>query len=454
MPDAVEIAEQAVQAASGDEAEAVVHVERSGLARFAGAEVHQPTLVENVVVELTVVQDGRAGVATGNRLDPEGLAGLARRAREAAGSASRDPNRPPLAGPTDYPEIAGYDEETASLAPEEQARRAAAAIDAATGFPVYGYFTSGVCELAVAASTGLQADQRFTDASVLVLAAEEGASGYHQRTSWRVGQLDPAAVAREAVGLARRTRGAQEPEPAAYAAVLEPFAVADLLRYFAWDSFNGLGFLEERSYLTGRIGEHIVDEKVSIVDDALDARGLPKAFDFEGVPKRRVTLVEHGVARGVVWDRATAARAGEGHESTGHALPATARKWGAEADALSVEPGEVESSEALVELVHDGIYVTRLHYLGIVDPREGVITGMTRDGTFRIRGGKIAEPLVNLRFTVSVPELLSVVPGLTRRRLLVSTSDFYDERYPTAALVPALATAHFNVTGTGSAPGI
>lgn len=454
MPEAVEIAEQAMQAASGDEAEAVVHAERSGLARFAGAEVHQPTLVDNVVVELTVVQDGRAGVATGNRVDAEGLTGLARRASEAAASASHDPSLPPLASRTDYPEVAGYDEETASLAPEEQARHAAAAIAAATGFPVYGYFTSGVCELAVAASTGLRANQRFTDATVLVLAAEEGASGYHQRTSWRVGQLDPAAVAREAVGLARRTRGAREPTPAAYPAVLEPFAVAELLRYFAWDSFNGLGFLEERSYLTGRIGERIADEKVSIVDDALDTRGLPKAFDFEGVPKRRVTLVEHGVARGVVWDRATAARAGEGRESTGHALPAAVRKWGADANALAVEPGEVESSEALVEIVDEGIYITRLHYLGIVDPREGVITGMTRDGTFRIRGGKIAEPLVNLRFTVSVPELLSEVPGLTRRRLLVSTSDFYDERYPTAALVPALATARFNVTGTGSAPGI
>src|SRR5262249_6507679 len=161
--------------------------------------------------------------------------------------------------------------------------------------------------------------------------------------------------------------------------------------------------------------EKIADEKVSISDDALDPRGLPRAFDFEGVPKQRVTLVEHGVARGVVWDRTTAARAGNGRESTGHALPASARKWGAAATALSVEPGEAESVEELAELIGEGIYVTRVHYLGIVDPREGVITGMTRDGTFRIRAGKIAEPLVNLRFTVSVPELLAEVPGLTRR---------------------------------------
>ena len=70
-------------------------------------------------------------------------------------------------------------------------------------------------------------------------------------------------------------------------------------------------------------------------------------------------------------------------------------------------PGEAESTDELAELVGDGIYVTRLHYLGVVSPREGVITGMTRDGTFRIRDGKVAEPLVNLRFTVAMPELLA-----------------------------------------------
>lgn len=454
MTEPLELAEQALQAAAGDEAEAVVLRERSGLARFAGEEVHQPTLIENAVIELTVVRDGRAGVASGNRLDAEGLADLARRAGEAADSASPDPDRPPLSAADGYPEVEGYDEETAALAAEDQARLAAAAIHAAAGFPVFGYFTSGACDLAVAASSGLRAHQRFTDATVLVLAADDAASGYHERTSWRAGQLDPAAVAREAVGLARRTRGAEEPEPGPYRAVLEPFAVADLLEYFAWDSFNALGLLEERSYLAGRIGEQIMDEKISIADDALDPRGLPKAFDFEGVPKRRVGLVEQGVARGTVWDRATAARAGDGRESTGHALPAAARKWGATPTALSMEPGAADSPDELVELVGDGIYVTRLHYLGIVDPREGVVTGMTRDGTFRIRGGRVAEPLVNLRFTVSVPEVLADVPGLTRRRLLVSTSDFYDERYPTAALVPALATARFNVTGTGSGPGV
>src|ERR687884_481435 len=165
--------------------------------------------------------------------------------------------------------------------------------------------------------------------------AAEGVSGCAERTSWRAADVDAAAVAREADEKAARTRGAHELEPGVYPAVLEPYALAELLEYFSFDSFGGLGLLEERSYLSGRLGERVFDPKVSIADDALDPRGLPKAFDFEGVPKRRVELVERGVARGVVWDRATAARAGDGHVSTGHSPTPLEREEGPLALALS-----------------------------------------------------------------------------------------------------------------------
>ena len=73
------------------------------------------------------------------------------------------------------------------------------------------------------------------------------------------------------------------------------------------------GYLEERSYFCDRIGEQAFDPKISIADDALDGANLPKAFDFEGTPKQRVDMIENGVIRDVVWDRVTAARAGDGH---------------------------------------------------------------------------------------------------------------------------------------------
>lgn len=451
---AADLAERALEHVRVGAAESVVQGESSGLARFAGSEVHQPTLVDNMVVQLQVVRDRRSGFATTNRTDDEGLAALARRAEEAVDAAPPQEDHPGLALPDSFPDVEGFDGLTAALAPEEQARRASAAIAAAGGSDAYGFFTSAECQLAIASSTGLRATQRSSDASVLVLAAGEDRSGFAARTSWRASEVDAEGAGREALAKAERTRGAVEIEPGTYRAVLEPYAFGELLQHFAYTTFGALDLLEERSYLSGRLGQRLFDHKLTIADDALDPCQLPRAFDYEGTPKQRVQIVHEGVACGVVWDRRTAAKAGGGQTSTGHALTAAQRSFGPLATALCVEPGDAESGDDLAERVGDGIYVTRLHYLGIVNPREGVLTGMTRDGTFRIRDGRAAEPLVNLRFTVTVPDVLREVLGLTRARALVNQSDFYGEREAYSALVPGLATGSFTITGVGSRPGI
>jgi predicted Zn-dependent protease len=272
---ALEVARAALEAAGG-EAEAVAHSERSGLARFAGSEVHQPTLIENVVVTLRVVDGNRTGVATTNKVDAQGLADLVERATTASKSAPPDENFPGLAPAGEPTQVDGYDETTAALGPDDQARLAAAAIDAAGEIPVYGFFTSAASELAIASSTGLQVEQRMTDASALVVAAAEGCSGYAEQTGWRAQDIDPAAVTREASEKAARTRGAGALEPGVYRAILEPYAFADLLDYFSHDSLGALGLLEKRSYLSDRIGEPVADEKISIRDDPLDPHGLPR----------------------------------------------------------------------------------------------------------------------------------------------------------------------------------
>ena len=454
MSRALDLAERACRAASGDAVEAVVQAEQSGFARFAGSEVHQPTLIENEGVFVRVFRDHKVGTAAGNRTDDHALRELAARAEEAADASPPDADRPPPAAPARPPAVEGNDPETAALDAEDQARLAAAAIEAAGDFPVYGFFTSGVSALAVVTSAGHAVEHTSTDATALAVAATTMLSGYADATGWRVGDVDPAAVAREAVEKAQRTGGARDIEPGRHRAVLEPYAIGELLQYFGVDAFSGLAYLEERSFLCGRLGERALDEQISIADDALDPAGLPKPFDFEGVPKQRVELVQAGVLQGSVWDTGSAARAGGGRSSTGHAPPPTLMRWGPLPVALSLAPGHARSTDELVAAVGDGIYVTRVHYLGVVEPRHGILTGMTRDGTFRIRDGEVAEPLANLRFTISMPDVLREVIGLTEGRKLTNQSAFYDERFAFGALVPALATARFDVTGIGGPPGI
>ena len=262
MIDALGLAGEAVAAAEGDAAEAVVQTERSGFARFAGSEVHQPTLIENVTIFLRVIRGARAGTAVGNRVGVEGLRDLARRAGEAADASAEDPDLVDPVGASVLPAVNGNDEETAALGAADQARLAAGAIEAAGETPVYGFFTSGVSTVGIATSAGFGAEQTSTDAMALCLAATDDASGYAEQTSWAVRNVDPAQVGRDAVELAVRTAGASELEPGSYRAVLGPYALGELLQYFAEDTFSGLALLEERSYLAGRLGEHCFDDKV------------------------------------------------------------------------------------------------------------------------------------------------------------------------------------------------
>ena len=434
---ALDVGESARSIPAGGEAEAVAHVEHSGLARFAGSEVHQPTLIENAMVTLRVVARQSRRRRDDEQDRRAGLAELARRAADAAESSPPDESFPGLAPPADPPDVEGYDEETAALGPGDQARLAAAAIDAGGDVPVYGFFTSAVSELAVVSSTGLSVHQRMTDATALVVAADENGSGYAEQTAWRAGGIDPsrrrAGGRREGAANERRRgdRARRVPRSARAVRVRRParLLLARLVRrartarqaQLLHRPARSEGLRREDLHRRRRARSPRAAEGVRLRGHAEAARA---ARGRRRRPQRRLGPCDGGTGR----------------RRRGVHRPRAARRTarlGPLPSALSVSPGAAESVEELAELVGDGLYITRLHYLGVVHPREGIITGMTRDGTFRIRDGKIAEPLVNLRFTVAVPDFLRDVLGLTNKAALVNSQNFYGERYPYGVMAPA-----------------
>jgi predicted Zn-dependent protease len=202
--------------------------------------------------------------------------------------------------------------------------------------------------------------------------------------------------------------------------------------------FGALAVQEGRSFMGRRFGEQITGDNITIWDDGHDARGLMLPFDFEGVPKQRVTFVENGVARGVAYDSFTAGRE-EGKTSTGHSLPAP-NAFGPMPVNLFMGPGKA-SKEQMLASTDRGIWVTRFHYTNPVHPLRTVLTGMTRDGTFLIEDGQIARPLQNLRFTQSILEAFSRAEMLGSELKLVKAGWG-------AACVPAAKILDFGFTGT------
>jgi predicted Zn-dependent protease len=198
--------------------------------------------------------------------------------------------------------------------------------------------------------------------------------------------------------------------------------------------YLGLGALslqEGRSFLSGRMGEKVLGENVTIWDDATDPRSLAAPFDWEGQPKRNVTLIEKGVARTVVYDSYTANR--EGKESTGHALPAP-NTVGPLPTNLFLAAGEASLND-MIESTKRGLLVTRFHYVNVIHEKETIITGMTRDGLFLIEHGRVTRPARNLRFTQSIVGALSKVEMVGR-----------EGRLTEYAYVPALKIGKFSFT--------
>ena len=99
--------------------------------------------------------------------------------------------------------------------------------------------------------------------------------------------------------------------------VLEPYAVRDIIGFLG-SQLTGLAVEEGRSFVGGKLGQKVTGD-ITLVDDPFDPQGLPRSFDLEGQPSQRLTLIERGVAKAVVYDSQTAHRTGQ--KNTGHALP-------------------------------------------------------------------------------------------------------------------------------------
>jgi predicted Zn-dependent protease len=433
------VAGAALEIGGADGIEVLFMHEWGGLTRFASSSIHQSTWREDTGLRVRVIVGGRIGVAATNDFSAGGARAAAESAREMAGVVAPDPQFPGLAPPNPLEDPSGYDEPTASATPERRAEAVAELIGACDhGFAAAGAFETVASEVAVANSEGQFCWAPTTMASLTtVVNGGDGGSGFAERFASRIDDLDPAAIGRRAARTAVASQTPRDLEPGRYPVVLEPSAVSTLVGFLAWIGFGGRMLHEGRSCLSGREGERVADERVTIFDDARADGTLGLPFDFEGLPRERVSLIDHGVFLGGVYDLRTARIAGT--RATGHALPPP-NPEGPFPLNLFMESGDADV-ERMIASTERGVLVTRFHYSNVVHPLESTITGMTRDGTFLIEGGEIAHPVKNLRFTQSILDALRDTSAVGRETELAS------EFFFSASRVPALKVDAFNFSG-------
>ena len=445
MTAGLEIAVAEARRLGADDVEVSLASTTTEFVRFAHSRFTQVGESRQDLVRVRVLSRGRLGVALCASLAPDELRGAASQAMAIAERvpplevAIRFHPAAPAAAPAAAAPWTPPDEPFEG--PDELRR----AFDRDAGVAFFGALKRRRRHHAVATAGGLaraHVDQVVQIDLIAQIADGSGWAGWYGPGERPV---DLAGLAARAADTARRAREPVSLEPGPQDVVLAPAAVAELLEWMALASFGARSVLDGTSLLAGREGELLVSPRVTL-SEVIGAGDVP--FDGEGTPRQPVDFVRAGRAGRPVTDLVSAARLADPRGSTGHAAPLTPQ-----GDATDPVPSHLllaagdASEEALIGMVDRGVYVTRLHYVnGLLDTRRATMTGMTRDGTFLIEGGRLGRAVKNLRFTDSVLDALgdARLGGIGREAASVPTW------WSSAGQVetPALLLRAFHFTGT------
>lgn len=259
-------------------------------------------------------------------------------------------------------------------------------------------------ELCVVNTAGLAASARTACSAVEIkVASATGPGNGYGYACHRNGEKLDVAGAFLAAAAKCQASDLQRSLPAGeYTVILEPAAVADLMAVAANIFFDGRAFWEGRTPFS-RLGVKLFSDQLNIWDDSLNLQGLQMPFDFEGVAKQRLNLINRGVLQAVCLDNETAA--GLKTASTGHAAPPGSSQ-GPIPRHLAVEAGNAMIDD-MIASTERGILVSRLHNIAVLDARAALITGVTAGGTLLVEQGKLTSALPDLRFVQNLIHALN-----------------------------------------------
>jgi predicted Zn-dependent protease len=455
---AADIFDRIRKLSTADEVEVFVSGGKFALTRFANNTIHQNVAEENSVLSVRTVFDGKTARASTNKSNDESLREVVRASEDLAKVQHRDPDLLPMPTPaeaegnTDQGGQATppsrHFEQTASITPELRAEGVQKIVGVADRHKLTtaGVYSTGDSFEGIFNSRGVSAWHRQTSAEVSVTMLGGDSSGWQKANSPAVSKIDPLQLAEIAANKAVDSAHPREIPAGKYTVILEPAAVLDIVGFMFWD-YSGMAILDQRSFLTGRIGTKLFGENVTIWDDVGHPLQAGTPFDGEGVKRQKVKLVENGVVERVVYARSTAERMRQSEQkdkvgpifATGHgfALPNEIGEMPLNIVFAPVNPPQ--SIEEMIASTERGVLVTRLWYIREVEPFEKMLTGMTRDGTFYVENGKVQGGIRNFRFNESLVHMLSNVDAMSSA-VRASGEESFD------MVVPAMKVRDFNFT--------
>jgi len=435
---------------SADEIEVLFYGGKSALTRFANNTIHQNVAEENYGVSVRTAFGGRTARATTNKFDDESLKRVVEASENLAKVQEPDSDLLPMAEPGGKPAEtpSRFFPETAAITPEDRADAVENIVGVATRqkLTAAGIFSTSESVEGIFNSRGLTAWHTQTSSEISVTMLGADSSGWQKANSPDARNLNPLALAEIAAKKASDSAYPKKLNPGKYTVIFEPAAVLDIVGFMFFD-FGGLAILDQRSFLNNRVEAKIFGENVNVWDDVGHPLQSGAPFDAEGVPRKKLQLVENGVVKRLVYARATAEKMKNSEykdkvgpiAATGHGFPIPNEMGEAPMNIVFSPPANPKTVEQMIASTERGVLVTRLWYIREVDPYEKILTGMTRDGTFYVEDGKVRHGLLNFRFNESLLHMLSNVEEMSTP-VRASGEESFD------MVVPAMKVREFNFT--------
>lgn len=410
-----ETLEKGLESSQADQTELVWLGEEFSLTRFAENVIHQNISRSDHTIMARTVVGKKIGVAVTNRINDDSIKELVQTATEIASFQKEDPDFVSLPSSSPAPEVKGFYQRTFEYSPIDRAKGVETAVKRckAQKLSGTGAFKTETNVTAVVNSLGTRQFFKETKAHFsLTASAGDTVSGWAQGYDRDVSKINIEEITRRATLKAILSRDPIDLPPGEYTVILEEAAVASLLLFLGFLGFGAKTFLQGRSFMSKKIGERITGDNITIVEDPFHPKMNAMPFDYEGSIKKRVPLIENGIAKGVVYNSYYANKAGV--ESTGHALPPN-NTFGPYPKNMVMSDGD-SSLEDMITSTEKGILITHFWYINYMNPMKTQVTGTTRDGTFLIEDGKIKSAVKNMRIGQSILEAFSNVEMMSKER--------------------------------------
>lgn len=421
-----------------DECEINISGEYRGNIRYARNEVSTSGALTNKNIVVSSAYGKKVGVATIDEFDEASLEKVVRRSEELAKLAPENPEYMGVLGPQTYLKTKALYESTANINPAKRAEKVAQSLNLCQNEKVVaaGFLNDQHGYSALMNSKGLFAYFPASNVNFsLTVRTEDGkGSGYVAKGYSDFDKLDTVKATKIALQKAKASVDAKAIEPGKYTVILEPTAASVLLEniFFGMDARSadeGRSFFSKPGGKT-KLGEKIVDERVTFYSDPTNPELPSSPFAGDGEAVGKMKWIEKGVVKNLTYSRFWAKEKGV------KSVPNPTNM---------IMEGGTTSLEEMIKSTKKGILVTKLWYIRPVDPQTLLLTGLTRDGTFYIENGKIKHPIKNLRFNESPIIMLNNLETLGIPERVVSTES--DQNY----LIPPMKIREYTFSSLSDA---